>query len=105
MINEEKIKFSKMLNTVNRMYSTTSLTNDDLGAWWYKLKRYDYNEVAIAFDKWTSAKEFMPKPSQIISIISGNLAYRYPKLNKPKIDPKLAFEKLKQLKDKLGWNR
>lgn len=103
MINEEKIKFSKMLNTVNRMYNTTPLSTDDLGAWWYKLKKYDFNDVSVAFDKWTSAKEFMPKPSQIITIISGNLSYRYTKLNKPKINATHGLIQLKKIREKLGW--
>ena len=105
MQNEDKAQFSKLLNSISRIYNNRTLTSDDLGVWWFKLKTHDWDEVSKAFDKWSSNMRTMPVPSDINALIRSDKAYRMVRLDKPKPNMIVAREKLEQLKEKFGWKK
>lgn len=105
MVNNDKPHFSRMLNSLSTLYDRRTLSSDDLAVWWYKLKQHELKDVSKAFDDWSSGKNMMPKPSDVLDMLRSRMIYKYPKLEKPKIDLVHAREKLKELKEKMGWKK
>lgn len=105
MVNQDKEKLSRLLNSLNQLYEQKTINSDSLAVWWFTLKEFEWKDVSNAFADYTTGTNRMPKPSDIISLIRGRMLYRHPQLPKPKVDLVHAKEQLKKLKEKFGWKK
>ena len=75
MIDQEKIGFKAMMNSITTIYSRPELDRETLRVWWMKLDEYDFSVVSKSFDSWVDKNKFMPTIFDIVSLC---------KLSKPK---------------------
>ena len=114
MIEQDKIGFKQMMNTVTSLYQKQPLDIDTLRIWFHKLEKFEFNEVTKAFDKWVDTSKFMPTPADILTLAKEKpiqyMALQAPKLTKEQ-NHKYSHEVLKFIaeqennkpKDMRGW--
>ena len=68
MIENEKLGFKDMMNSVTTIYSRPELDRQTLRIWWSKLERYEFMVVSKAFDRYVNNNKFMPTISDILDI-------------------------------------
>jgi hypothetical protein len=117
MTQEDKISFKSMMDTLATLYQKQPLDQDTLRVWFYKLERFEFNQVTRAFDKWVDQSRFMPTPSDILQLVKEK-PIEYMKLEAPKlsqVENKKHADKLlgmiqekipqedKNLKDMRAW--
>lgn len=117
MIEQDKIGFKLMMDTVTSLYQKPNMDIDTLRVWFYKLEKFEFNIVTKAFDKWVDQSRFMPTPSDILQLVKEK-PIEYAKLEAPKLNNQqnkaqadkllaIAYEKMpiedKKLKDMRAW--
>lgn len=117
MIEQDKIGFKSMMDTVTSLYQKPNMDIDTLRVWFYKLEKFEFNIVTKAFDKWVDQSRFMPTPSDILQLVKEK-PIEYAKLEAPKLNNQqnkaqadkllaIAYEKMpiedKKLKDMRAW--
>jgi hypothetical protein len=111
---EDKTGFKSMMDTLTTLYQKQALDQDTLRVWFYKLEKFEFNQVTKAFDKWVDQSRFMPTPSDILTLVKEK-PVEYMKLEPPKLSKeqnhKYSHEVLKfmaeqdnnKLKDMRAW--
>lgn len=98
MQEQDKTGFRDMMNSLCTIYGKQSLDKDTLRIWFYKLEKYEFNEVTKAFDKHVDTSKFMPTPSDILTLVKEKpiqyMALQAPKLSKEQ-NHKYSHEVLK----------
>jgi hypothetical protein len=118
MQEQDKTGFKSMMDTLATLYQKQSLDQDTLRVWFYKLQKYEFQQVTKAFDKWVDTSKFMPTPADILTLVKEKpieyISLPAPKLsiaqNKAHADKILAeaYNRLpeeKKLKDMRAWAR
>ena len=118
MQEQDKTSFKSMMDTLATLYQKQSLDQDTLRVWFYKLQKYEFQQVTKAFDKWVDTSKFMPTPADILTLVKEKpieyISLPAPKLsiaqNKAHADKILAeaYNRLpeeKKLKDMRAWAR
>lgn len=117
MIEQDKIAFKSMMDTVTTLYQKPNLDIDTLRVWFHKLDKFEFNVVTKAFDKWVDNNKFMPTVFDILQLCREKpiefVQLQAPKLNnqqnKAQADKLLAMvhEKMpiedKKFKDMRAW--
>lgn len=117
MIEQDKIGFKSMMDTVTSLYQKPNMDIDTLRVWFHKLEKFEFNVVTKAFDKWVDNNKFMPTVFDILQLCREKpvefVQLQAPKLNnqqnKAQADKLLAMihEKMpiedKKLKDMRAW--
>ena len=117
MIENDKIAFKQMMDTVTSLYQKPNMDIDTLRVWFHKLEKFEFNVVTKAFDKWLDNNKFMPTVFDILQLCREKpiefVQLQAPKLNnaqnKAQADKLLAMihEKMpvedKKLKDMRAW--
>ena len=117
MIEQDKIAFKQMMDTVTSLYQKPNMDIDTLRVWFYKFEKFEFNVVTKAFDKWVDNNKFMPTVFDILQLCREKpiefVQLQAPKLNnqqnKAQADKMLALiqEKMpqedKKLKDMRAW--
>lgn len=117
MIENDKIAFKQMMDTVTSLYQKPNLDIDTLRVWFYKFEKFEFDVVTKAFDKWVDNNKFMPTVFDILQLCREKpiefVQLQAPKLNnqqnKEQADKLLAIiqEKMpiedKKLKDMRAW--
>jgi hypothetical protein len=81
---EDKTGFKSMMDTLTTLYQKQALDQDTLRVWFYKLEKFEFNQVTKAFDKWVDQSRFMPTPSDILTLVKEK-PIEYMKLEAPKL--------------------
>jgi predicted transglutaminase-like cysteine proteinase len=84
MIEQDKIAFRDMMNSVTTIYNKQHLDKDTLRIWFSKLQRFDFPSICKAFDRWVDSEKKMPTPTDIISLCQVKFV-EFAKLPKPAI--------------------
>ena len=117
MIQNDKINFKQMMDTVTTLYQKPNLDIDTIRVWFAKLEKYEFNVVTKAFDKHIDSSKFFPSIFDILQFCREKpiefVKLEAPKLNnqqnKAQADKLLAMmqEKMpqenKKLKDMRSW--
>ena len=117
MIEQDKIAFKQMMDTVTSLYQKSNMDIDTLRVWFHKLEKFEFNVVTKAFDKWVDNNKFMPTVFDILQLCRDKpvefIQLQAPKLNnqqnKAYADKMLALiqermpEEDKKLKDMRAW--
>lgn len=80
MIDQEKIGFKSMMNSLTTIYSRPELDRETLRVWWMKLDEYDFSVVSKAFDSWVDKNKFMPTIFDIVSLCKASKPKEYIKM-------------------------
>lgn len=88
MVENNKIAFKSMMDTLTTLYQRPHLDIDTLRIWFHKLESYEFNVVTSAFDKWVDNNKYMPTPFDIISLAKQK-PIEYAKLTAPKLDARI----------------
>ena len=75
MTEADKKEFLSILLMISELYDKT-MHKGLMKIWWEDLKEYEITAVSAAFKKYRTGEKgaFMPKPSDFISLIRGNLS-------------------------------
>ncbi|NDB61182.1 hypothetical protein EB001_22485 [bacterium] len=84
MQEQDKIGFKDMMNSLCTIYGKQPLDKDTLRIWFYKLEKFQFNEVTKAFDKYVDTSKFMPTPSDILMLVKEK-PVQYNSLPAPKL--------------------
>jgi hypothetical protein len=117
MIEQDKIGFKQMMDTVSSLYQKQPLDKDTLRVWFHKFEKFEFNVVTKAFDKWVDTNKFFPSIFDILQLCREKpiefVQLQAPKLNnqqnKAQSDKMLALiqERMpvedKKLKDMRAW--
>ena len=117
MIEQDKIGFKSMMDTVTSLYQKPNLDIDTLRVWFHKLDKFEFNVVTKAFDKWVDSNKFFPSVFDILQLCREKpvefVQLQAPKLNnqqnKAQADKMLALiqermpQEEKKLKDMRAW--
>lgn len=68
MIDADKRPFADMINAVFTIYGKPLPEKEMLRIWWHKLKRFEFCDVAKAFDIWTDTPNKLPQPADIVQL-------------------------------------
>ena len=117
MIEQDKIAFKSMMDTLTTLYQKPQLDIDTLRVWFAKLEKFEFQVVTKSFDKWVDNNKFFPSIFDILQLCREKpiefMQLQAPKLNnaqnKAQADKMLALiqEKMpveeKKLKDMRAW--
>jgi len=99
MVEEDKVKFKNMLDTVMALYGKPSPDKDTIRVWWAKLSKYDFDIVTRAFNNYVDKYKVMPNIASILELCKVNPIKDYVPLPKFKSDPAKAEENRKKFKE------
>ena len=68
MVENEKIGFKSMMNSITTIYSRPELDRETLRIWWAKLERYPFLTISKSFDTYVNSNKFMPTISDIVDL-------------------------------------
>jgi len=68
LIDQEKIGFKAMMNSITTIYSRPELDRETLRIWWAKLEKYPFLTVSKSFDTYVNSNKFMPTISDIVDL-------------------------------------
>jgi hypothetical protein len=84
MIEQDKRAFKEMMITVMSIYNKKIEDQNTLRIWFMKLEKFEFQEVATAFNKWIDENKYTPTPADILSIIKTK-PIEFTALPKPKL--------------------
>jgi|SRR5210317_555011 len=99
MVEEDKMKFKNMLDTVMALYGKPSPDKDTLKVWWAKLSKYNFDIVTRAFNNYVDRYKIMPSVASIIELCKVNPIQDYVPLPKYKSNPEKVEENRKMFKE------
>lgn len=99
MVEEDKVKFKNMLDTIMALYGKPSPDKDTIRVWWAKLSKYDFDIVTRAFNNYVDKYKVMPNIASILELCKVNPIKDYVPLPKFKSDPAKAEENRKKFKE------
>lgn len=90
----DKKKFKAMLDALCVVYNRPTYDQEVLRIWFHKLNRFEFNQIAQAFDKWTETNKKMATPADIIEICKeqGNKQFNVRLVHK-KSDEQIAKDR------------
>jgi hypothetical protein len=117
MIENDKIAFKQMMDTVTSLYQKPNMDIDTLRVWFHKLDKFEFNVVTKAFDKHVDSSKFFPSIFDILQLCREKpiefAQLQAPKLNnehnKAQADKMLAMiqkripQEDNKLKDMRAW--
>lgn len=65
---DDKISFKSMMDTLSAIYQKQPLDQDTLRVWFYKLEKFQFNQVTKAFDKHIDNSKFFPSIFDILQL-------------------------------------
>jgi len=68
MIEQDKIAFKQMMDTVTTLYQKPNLDIDTIRVWFHKLERFEFSIVTKAFDKHIDNSKFFPSIFDILQL-------------------------------------
>lgn len=71
MIEQDKKAFKDMMGAVMSIYNKQTPDQNTLRIWFMKLERFEFQQVADAFNKWIDENKFPPTPSDILGIVKA----------------------------------
>lgn len=101
MVDDDKPRFVKILRLTMSVTGGTVPEPDMLRFWWYKLHKFDVDQIAAAFDRYTSESEYPPKPASILKMIGEmfpNQEKPFVALPRPEQNLEKQREELKKIK-------
>lgn len=69
MIESDKRAFKDMMNAVMSVFNKPNPDQNTLRIWFMKFDKYEFQQVADAFNKWIDENRFPPTPSDILNIV------------------------------------
>ena len=96
MIEQDKILFKQMLDTVFEMHNRDLLTIEQMRVWWAKLHQYEFNIVSNAVATLTATSKYCPTLADI-----DKLCYVKPNDFTKLALPKMSKEESKVYSDKM----
>jgi hypothetical protein len=68
MIEQDKISFKSMMDTLASIYQKQPLDQNTLRVWFYKLEKFEFSIVSKAFDKHIDNSKFFPNIFDILQL-------------------------------------
>jgi len=100
MVEEDKMKFKNMLDTVMALYGKPSPDRDTMRVWWLKLQHLDFSIISNAFNMYVDKYKIMPNVASILELCRAGSIKEFTYLPRPKLSEeeyKKSSERVKKL--------